>query len=73
MARVPAVWRYAGNAARADGWWACMGHEVFRDPAGLTMACGGPAAGHHFFFSVLAAAGRSEAWSLDIRIKEESQ
>lgn len=39
-------------------WWACIGHEVFRDPAGLTMACSGPVAGHHLFFSVLAAAGR---------------
>jgi hypothetical protein len=38
--------------------WDWIGREGFRDPARLAMACGEPAAGHHSFFSVLAAAGR---------------
>jgi hypothetical protein len=32
--------------------------EIFQDPAGLTIACRGPAVCHHLLISVLAAAGR---------------
>ena len=56
MSRVPAVWRYAGRAVRAAGN-RLVSLKVFRDPAGLTMGCGGPAAGDHFFRSVLVAVG----------------
>jgi hypothetical protein len=66
MSRAPAVWRYAGRAVRAAGD-RLASLQVFRGPAGLATGCGGPAAGHSFFRSVLAA-----RWSLDIRTKEES-
>jgi hypothetical protein len=78
---VPAVWRYAGRAARADGDMLVslqfVGPQPVRGMMGgrrlIDFAC---LRNMRFMGKLISASLRplaAEAWSLDIHIQEESQ